>query len=192
MESIFGLIVFALIFIVGAAEKAGKKKKSDAITNAERPMPSKADALRRQASEAVKAVSAEAMKSLKEEIGFGVPEAAPAAKPAASNDKPAEQLSLIEAFMQKQAAKNEAHGSIPMGDSVTDADGCIGGSLGEHREEGESRAEHAEHVARRDAALAAEHSIAAEAAKLRNANRDELRRAVVMAEILGKPKALRH
>ena len=38
--------------------------------------------------------------------------------------------------------------------AVQDADGCIGGSLGAHEEEGESRAEHAHHLARAERANA--------------------------------------
>ena len=72
-----------------------------------------------------------------------------------------------------------------------DAEGCVGGSLGAHREEGESRAEHRLHERRREAALAAECAASRRAAAVRQANVDQLRQAVVMSEILDKPKALR-
>lgn len=81
--------------------------------------------------------------------------------------------------------------TLPVGESVRDAEGCVGGSLGPHREEGESRAEHAAHDRARRAALAAESAAARHAAAVRHANIEQLRRAVVMAEILDKPKALR-
>jgi len=178
MDSIFGLIV-VFFLVVGVIEKNSRKKKAGSSSRPERPMPTKADALKRQASAAVKAASSEAMKALAEEIL------------AVKADAAEKKLSVIESALQENAAEGEALSGMPMGASVTDENGCIGGSLGEHTEEGESHAEHAEHIARRDAALAAEHSIAADAAKLRNANRDELRRAIVMAEILDKPVALR-
>ena len=80
---------------------------------------------------------------------------------------------------------------LPSGESVVDAEGCVGGSLGAHREEGERRAEHRLHERRREAALAAECAASRRAAAVRQANVDQLRQAVVMSEILDKPKALR-
>lgn len=77
---------------------------------------------------------------------------------------------------------------MPSGESFTDADGCVGGSLGAHNEEGESRAEHAVHELRRSASMAAE---AETTAVVRRIDVKQLRQAVVMAEILDKPKALR-
>ena len=75
---------------------------------------------------------------------------------------------------------------LPSGESAVDAEGCVGGSLGAHREEGERRAEHRLHERRREAALAAECAASRRAAAVRQA-----RQAVVMSEILDKPKALR-
>lgn len=80
---------------------------------------------------------------------------------------------------------------LPSGESVVDAEGCVGGSLGAHREEGERRAEHRLHERRREAALAAECAASRRTAAVRQANVDQLRQAVVMSEILDKPKALR-
>ena len=80
---------------------------------------------------------------------------------------------------------------LPSGESAVDAEGCVGGSLGAHREEGERRAEHRLHERRREAALAAECAASRRAAAVRQANVDQLRQAVVMSEILDKPKALR-
>lgn len=69
----------------------------------------------------------------------------------------------------------------------TDEEGCVGGSMAHTHEEGESREEHARHMAAmtaRDAEEAAnEVRPAIDAAALR--------RAVVMSEVLGRPKALR-
>ena len=76
--------------------------------------------------------------------------------------------------------------ALAQGESAHDADGCIGGSLGVHEEEGESRTEHAQHLARADREN--------ESAKplLRRATRSDLRRAVVMKEILDSPVSMRH
>lgn len=77
------------------------------------------------------------------------------------------------------------------GESHADAEGCVGGSMAHAHHEGEKRAEHARHMAaarlRED-----EESLAAEAAReLHDLNLRRLRQAVVMAEVLDRPKALR-
>ena len=89
---------------------------------------------------------------------------------------------------QPKPAVKAAPKPMPMGASVTDDEGCVGGSLGAHSEEGESREEHARHELRRTASMTAE---TAPASSARRVTVGELRRAVVMSEILGKPKALR-
>ena len=77
------------------------------------------------------------------------------------------------------------------GMSRADAEGCLGGSLSGHPEEGESRAEHAEHLRKADAQERAILRGEERALHMRTAARTELRRAVVWSEILDKPKALR-
>ena len=80
---------------------------------------------------------------------------------------------------------------LATGMSRMDAEGCLGGSLSGHSEEGESRAEHAEHLRRVDAQERAILRGEERALHMRKAARTELRRAVVWSEILDKPKALR-
>ena len=80
---------------------------------------------------------------------------------------------------------------LTTGMSRADADGCLGGSLSGHSEEGESRAEHAEHLRKVDAQERAILRGEERALHMRTAARTELRRAVVWSEILDKPKALR-
>ena len=80
---------------------------------------------------------------------------------------------------------------LATGMSRADAEGCLGGSLSGHSEEGESRAEHAEHLRRVDAQERAILRGEERALHMRSAARTELRRAVVWSEILDKPKALR-
>lgn len=77
------------------------------------------------------------------------------------------------------------------GMSRADADGCLGGSLSGHSEEGESRAEHARHLREADAQQREVLREEARDLSMRQAARSELRRAVVWSEILDKPKALR-
>ena len=73
-----------------------------------------------------------------------------------------------------------------------DEEGCVGGSMAHDHHEGESRMEHRQHLAaiqRQEQ----EESLAAQAAQdIRDMNIHRLRRAVVVSEILGRPKALQH
>ena len=80
---------------------------------------------------------------------------------------------------------------LTTGMSRADAEGCLGGSLSGHSEEGESRAEHAEHLRKADAQERAILRGEERALHMRTAARTELRRAVVWSEILDRPKALR-
>jgi hypothetical protein len=75
------------------------------------------------------------------------------------------------------------------GESKVDEHGCIGGSMQEHTAEGESLSEHAAHERMRTERLEAEAAI--RAADLRKPGLTELRKAVVMAEILDKPVSMR-
>ena len=79
---------------------------------------------------------------------------------------------------------------LAAGMSRADAEGCLGGSLSGHPEEGESRAEHAEHLRKADAQERAILRGEERALHMRTAARTELRRAVVWSEILDRPKAL--
>ena len=80
---------------------------------------------------------------------------------------------------------------LAAGMSRADAEDCLGGSLSGHPEEGESRAEHAEHLRKADAQERAILRGEERALHMRTAARPELRRAVVWSEILDRPKALR-
>ena len=80
---------------------------------------------------------------------------------------------------------------LAAGMSRADAEGCLGGSLSGHPEEGESRAEHAEHLRKADAQERAILRGEERALHMRTAARTGLRRAVVWSEILDRPKALR-
>jgi len=72
-----------------------------------------------------------------------------------------------------------------------DEEGCVGGSMAHTHEEGESRKEHARHV-REARKQEAQEALAVQAAtELSEMNLHRLRQAVVMAEILDRPRALR-
>lgn len=89
-------------------------------------------------------------------------------------------------LVEPTAAPVQAKLSAVQGESAQDADGCIGGSLGAHEEEGESRAEHAHHLAR------AERADEAQNPQPHRMSRAELRRAVIAKEILDRPVSLRN
>ena len=76
-------------------------------------------------------------------------------------------------------------GASPAGG--VDEEGCVGGSLEHTHEEGESREEHSRHMAAMRARDAEE---AAQEAR-RTIDAAALRRAVVMSEVLGRPRALK-
>lgn len=116
-----------------------------------------------------------------------------------------ERAERMQALKEKRAARERArteaaeafpeapsYGGSPaaQGASAFDGEGCVGGSLEHDHTEGESHEEHARHVAalrqrEREEALSAQ-----AAADLAEMNVRKLRQAVVMAEVLGKPKAL--
>lgn len=72
-----------------------------------------------------------------------------------------------------------------------DEEGCVGGSMAHTHEEGESRTEHARHLREAQNREAQETLAASAAAEFRAMNLSRLRQAVVMAEILDRPRALR-
>ena len=106
--------------------------------------------------------------------------ARPAAKPRAAKPRAA----APEAVVARAAAFEQGH-------SGHDAEGCVGGSMEHAHTEGESRAEHSRHVEAQRQREAEEHRAAQLAGELAAMNVRRMRQAVVMAEILDKPKALR-
>lgn len=111
-------------------------------------------------------------------------------------DKPApvkmrEQTAIeAETALKQHMEKIKTMGAPEAGESATDAHGCVGGSMPNHTAEGESLAEHAEHERKRRERLKAE-SKPIRAENLRKPSLTELRKAVVMSEILDKPVSLR-
>ena len=97
-----------------------------------------------------------------------------------------------------QAARRAKAGGLPIeteahaqGDSAADDEGCLGGSMAHTHSEGESRAEHAGHVAAAKRREAQELLQQADSERRTQVTAQKLRQAVVMAEVLGKPRALR-
>ena len=86
-----------------------------------------------------------------------------------------------------------AGGSLPHEhrESVEDEEGCVGGSMAHEHTEGETREEHRRHVESLRRREAEETRAAQTATALAEMNVRRLRQAVIMAEILDRPKALR-
>ena len=112
---------------------------------------------------------------------------APAAK-----ERPAKAQAVAPKNVKAVKLDSQSSPVFMAGPAMLDEEGCVGGSMAHTHEEGESRAEHKRHqeAARRQEA---EENLAVQAAmEMREMNLHRLRRAVVVSEILGKPKALQH
>ena len=181
MEDLFELAIILLVFIFGAVAKSNKKKKKAA----DKPAPAK-----------MISPDSEALES-----SIEPPKPAQPAKPVTEAKKALSKQNLenaIAAFSElldiedEEAAKpkKKAKKKKPAsGESPVDAHGCIGGSMPIHSAEGESLAEHAAHEQNRQLRLQQETAI--HATDLRKPTAADLRKAVVMSEILDKPVALR-
>ena len=122
------------------------------------------------------------------------PRSAPARpKPPEPSASPAREAlaDAIAAFSQMDGEAEPEMKGLPLGESFQDDDGCLGGSLGAHSEEGESRSEHAEHLRRQAAEPVPKTAPPQRAAAVRGLSAADMRQAVILSEILDKPKALR-
>ena len=116
-----------------------------------------------------------------------------AAKPVAVPGGLAE--SLMDLLREPQGAPSEGESAVDW--ERPDEEGCLGGSMEHEHTEGESRAEHGQHLeAMREAALREREARELEEASARPAVLGDLdlaalRRAVIISEVLDRPKALR-
>ena len=167
--------VIVLILIVVLAIASSRKKKQGRTAKA--PLRA-AGAIR----EAVERAKAEAERT-----------AAPAQREA--ENQAALERAREKAALRAAAAKLQRQAGMPgqpaaprmsQGESSQDDEGCVGGSLPHDHAEGERREEHDRHRAAMEAREREE-------AAMDHAGIDarQLRRAVVMAEILDRPRALR-
>ena len=166
MEAIVLILILVLLSASSKKKKAGKAPQSirQEAVKAASPAVLKAEAVRARRAQAVAALKARQAAARQPAEAAPTPESAPI--PVA----PAAPLQGI---------------------SHADEEGCLGGSMPHDHAEGESREEHARHIAAVDAfdaALRKEREAEADAARER-ARR--LRQAVVFAEILDRPRGLR-
>lgn len=177
MEDFAGLVVF--LVIIGLIERFSKKSKKNRNTPNEpdkkpaEPAAKKAAPVPRKNAVPVQAVK----KAVSTEIG-----------------EMHDFLKIVEALKQAESAEKTAQPSAkppvkaPQQVQFADVEGCVGGSIAHTQHEGESSAEHALHM-KRSAPKPAEPE--APAASMHRLSTADLRKAVVMSEILDKPKALR-
>ena len=192
MEDLFDIILVIAVAVIAAVSKSNKNKKKKAadkpaqaaepVQPAAKPIASVSDRKminRRNIESAVKAFSelAESMDKAKTAA-----QSAPAKK--AQTVIEAETAAKQRAEIISARVKESLAGQSPV-----DEHGCIGGSMPIHSAEGESLAEHAAHEQNRQLRLQQETAI--HATDLRKPTAADLRKAVVMSEILDKPVALR-
>ncbi|MBR0368563.1 MAG: hypothetical protein IJH86_09270 [Clostridia bacterium] len=186
-----GVLIYILIivFIVVSTNNSKKKKAQSAGKTPQSPArvretPSDKLANARTGGDFLKALGAMATESVEDMLSEAKPAAKAQAVPGAVRAvKVPGQSSPV--FMAASPA------AAPQGEGAADDEGCVGGSMAHTHDEGESRAEHDRHM---KAAMRREtdESLAAQAAQeLSEMNIHRLRRAVVVAEILDRPKALR-
>ena len=182
-------IVFILIIVLSLISASTKKKKQDAAKSGSAPArPAAKPSTPRAAVE-------HALKEAVTQLG----EAAmtPAQKQQAAESEAALAKVREIARARAAAAKRQAQSlsdkpvgaavpSAVQGQSAADDEGCLGGSLPHGHEEGESREEHARHIAAMEARDKNEAAL-----EIRGFDARQLRRAVVISEILDRPKALR-
>lgn len=193
MEDLLELFALAVIVIIGSVVKSNKKNKEKAQkaeASSSKPIAPVSDrnmTSRSNIENAVKAFS-----ELAEAMDKGKTAPAPTVqKPVPAQKKP-EQTSIEAETASKQRAEMIQKRILEslLGHSATDEHGCIGGSMPEHEPEGETPAEHSAHEHNRAERLQAE-SKANHTKSPHKPTVAELRKAVVMSEILDKPVSLR-
>lgn len=205
MEDLFELAVVLLIFVFGAVKKSKKKqqkKAADKPKSKAKPVwqAALAQTAPVQPAEPVvlplEALASPTAPRQNFDTAFSAlsellenDETLPA--PDKSAVKKVRALTSIEAEtaikQHAEIVRARAQESIS-GHSAVDEHGCIGGSMPDHSAEGEKLAEHAAHERERREHLAAE---AAPRTERLRPTAAELRKAVVMSEILDKPVSLR-
>ena len=207
MEDFFELLIIIVIAGIGIVNKSKKKKKANAEKAAASPVKAAKPAAEpaQPVSEMKKAIhnldvdtAISAFSELLEDTILPDPD-----KPAAVNIPAAIETAVrkaaapakaktsieVETAKKQHLSKIKNLGAPALGESKTDDHGCIGGSMPEHEAEGETIAEHAQHEQNRRQKLAEESALSA--ASFRKPSAADLRRAVVMSEVLDKPVALR-
>lgn len=191
MEDLFELLIVIAIGALGIISKSNKNKKkkaADKPAKAVEPIPEPAQPItaarkdvNRRSIEAAVAAFTDLLESEAELPNPDKPAPKTVREPTAIETE----LKQTAPLKAKRKKKNPASGESPV-----DAHGCIGGSMPAHSAEGESLAEHAQHELERRQHLQQNAPVIA-VESLRRPSQQELRRAIVMSEVLDKPVSLK-
>lgn len=191
MEDLFELLIVIAIGALGIISKSNKNKKkkaADKPAKAVEPIPEPAQPItaarkdvNRRSIEAAVAAFTDLLESEAELPNPDKPAPKTVREPTAIETE----LKQAAPLKAKRKKKNPASGESPV-----DAHGCIGGSMPVHSAEGESLAEHAQHELERRQHLQQNAPVIA-VESLRRPSQQELRRAIVMSEVLDKPVSLK-
>lgn len=191
MEDLFELLIVIAIGALGIISKSNKNKKkkaADKPAKAVEPIPEPAQPItaarkdvNRRSIEAAVAAFTDLLESEAELPNPDKPAPKTVREPTAIETD----LKQTAPLKAKRKKKNPASGESPV-----DAHGCIGGSMPVHSAEGESLAEHAQHELERRQHLQQNAPVIA-VESLRRPSQQELRRAIVMSEVLDKPVSLK-
>ncbi len=191
MEDLFELLIVIAIGALGIISKSNKNKKkkaADKPAKAVEPIPEPAQpitAARKDVNRrSIEAAVAAFTNLLESEAELPNPDK-PAPKTVREPTAIETELKQTAPLKAKRKKKNPASGESPV-----DAHGCIGGSMPVHSAEGESLAEHAQHELERRQHLQQNAPVIA-VESLRRPSQQELRRAIVMSEVLDKPVSLK-
>lgn len=204
MEDVFELLVVLIIFVLGAVSKSNKKKKKAA----DQPKPKSKTTLQAAMAQTAPLQPAQPVvlplealttptdrrQNLENAIAAfsnlaGTEEKQPDHKSQGSLTREKTSIEAETAMKDRSEIIKARVLESLSGESPTDDHGCIGGSMPDHNAEGETREEHAEHERRREEQKDDAYAIRVET--LRRPSKQELRRAVIMSEILDKPVSLR-
>ena len=191
MEDLFELLIVIAIGALGIISKCNKNKKkkaADKPAKAVEPIPEPAQPItaarkdvNRRSIEAAVAAFTDLLESEAELPNPDKPAPKTVREPTAIETE----LKQTAPLKAKRKKKNPASGESPV-----DAHGCIGCSMPLHSAEGESLAEHAQHELERRQHLQQNAPVIA-VESLRRPSQQELRRAIVMSEVLDKPVSLK-
>ena len=175
-------LVFVLIILFFVVSEAKKKNRGAAPQKG--PVPQKGAAPQMTAMQSRRAARQAAANQRAEQFRRKLDKAV---------ERPrAEVKAFEEAFepVEKKAAPAPA-ADIMQGASMLDEEGCVGGSMDHDHTEGERHEEHDRHMKAAKQRESQELLEQVAAQRQATVNAQALRRAVVMAEVLGKPRALR-
>lgn len=188
MEIVVFLLIIVLALISGSSKKGkaknGASQPPKAPQSAARPQPGTLrNALERKLKEAIQLDGAAAPTPAQQKQAAEAEESLTRAKARAR--RRLKSGAETETVAQSRVVPMQPT-VVSQGESAYDDEGCVGGSMPHDHAEGESHAEHGRHIAAMQARDRDETALARAGVDIA-----QLRRAVVMAEVLDRPVSLR-